>query len=457
MDQCLMQTVDGTTSPGPKGWPILGHVPAMLTDPLKLFTESTEQFGDVVHLNLAGKSAYLVTNPAYVQRVFTETDLFCKSKRYERMRPLVGNGLVTSSGAVWRKDRRLCQPHFNRQRLVGHSLQQMVAVTNETIKLWEQAADNSEQVDMTEEMRRTTLAIVGRALFSVDLTSDAKTVAHALMTALDIMAKRVQGAIVFPEWVPTPNMIRLRMAIAQLDRIVHRLITQGRAAKQRGDDFLSVLIDATDSDTGSSLTDSELRDQLMTFMLAGHETTASSLAWSFYLLAQHPEIEAKVREEVQSVLGDREPTGEDLRRLTYTAMVFKETQRLYPPVWMLDRVPTRDVQFGEHHIPAGSFIFVSAYINHRLPAYWENPEAFMPERFSPEQAKQRPAYAYFPFGGGQRICIGNHFAEMEAVIILAMTLRKFHLSLIPGQSIEVTPKLTLRSKSGIHMNINRIS
>ena len=303
---------------------------------------------------------------------------------------------------------------------------------------------------------RLTFGVVGQALFSMDLETEAREVGAAITIALAESSKRADMLVGIPLWLPTASNRRYRRALQVLNTSVLKIIQQRRKMSTRPSDLLTMLIEAADEETGEGLTDHELRDEVMTFMLAGHETTANALTWTWYLLSEHPDAEAKVRAECRQVVGDRLPTFEDLDHLTYTKMVFQESLRLYPPFPFIARNTLEPDQIGGYDIPANSAILISQYLTHHNPAFWENPETFEPERFAPEALQKQPSMSYFPFGGGQRMCIGEDFAMMEAQVFLCMAIQKYSLHRASTEPIELLEQVTLRSKGGMPMKITKM-
>jgi cytochrome P450 len=327
----------------------------------------------------------------------------------------------------------------------------MVDYTERQIAAWR----DGEERDIHADMMHLTLAIVAKVLFDADAASDAAEVGEALQVSLDHFSRQFGRLVKLPLFLPTPANLRLKKAVRRLDAIIHRFIEQRRAGGANRGDLLSMLLHARDEDDGSRMTDQQLRDEMMTLFLAGHETTAIALAWTWYLLATNPEAEARLARELEMVLRDRSPTVSDLPRLKYTEQVILESMRLYPPAYMFGREPTQDVVLGGYLIPAGTTVFMAQWVTHRDPRFFDDPDQFVPERWAEERIKSLPKYAYFPFGGGPRICIGNTFAMMEACLILATIARKWRFSLKPGHPIEPQPLMTLRPAFGIKGTVHR--
>jgi len=426
-------------APGPRGHPLLGSLPLVRRDPIRVFLQSFRDYGDVVRFRFGPLVAHLVSSPAGVNHVLAENNKnYGKQTRgYAALRYVLGNGLLTSEGEFWKRQRRIAQPAFHRQRIASFAAA-MVRAAEECCEKLER------QVDVHHEMMRLTLRIVGETLLGYDPSRDADQVGEALALLLRIVNQRTARLIFFARPViPTPENRRVRRSLAQLDEIVMRII--GERRKSPGDDLLSMLMEARDADTGEAMDDRQLRDEAMTIFLAGHETTANALAWTWLLLARYPAALRELREELSRVLGGRNPTADDLPRLKFTRMLLEESLRLYPPAWIIARSATGADEIGGYEIPAGSIVFVSPYVVHRHPRYWSDPEGFDPHRFE----KEPPRGAYFPFGGGPRACIGNGFAMMEAQLVLATMAQRVKFELVPGHPIEIEPSITLRPRYGI--------
>ncbi len=333
----------------------------------------------------------------------------------------------------------------------------MTATTTEMLDRWEEhlASRPGDPLEISAEMSRLTLGIVSRTLFSTDVSGEAEGVGKALEFALQDGFSRVGRFVTLPFDLPTPANRRHLAAIRTLDRIVYGLIDGRLRSGEKKDDLLGMLLEARDEETGEGIGRKQLRDEVITILSAGYETTARALTWTFYLMDRNPEQAAKLREELETALGNRKPNYEDMERLKYTRRFIQESMRLYPPVWGLARLARKDDEIGGCHIPKASRFIISAYVTHRHPELWENPELFDPERFAPERSEGRPKYAYFPFGGGPRQCIGVNFATLEAVLVVAMVARRFGLSLVPGHQVEMEPSFTLRPRYGMPMLPNR--
>lgn len=430
----------------------------MQREPLRYLLDLHREYGDVVRVRFGPMLFHMVSHPDHVKHVLVDNAArYHKGERFKQAAsPLIGNGLLLSEGDFWRRQRRIAQPTFHRQRL-ARFVSAMAAATDETLTRIAARAAAGRSFDVAEEMARLTLRIVGRTFFGIELGGDADEVGPAIEFLNEHASDRIFNPIPFVEKLPTPDNRRFVAAIAMIDRIIYGILDERRRAGREGDDLVAMLLEARDEETGERMTDRQLRDELVTFYLAGHETTSNALAWTLYLLSKHPTIERELRAEARAVLGDRAPTLEDLAKLRLTTAVIEESMRLYPPAWITSRLALADDEIAGYHVPSGSQVFLAAYVTHRDTRFWDNPEGFDPARFSPDQVKGRPRYAYWPFGGGPRVCIGNHFAMMEMQIIVPMLVRTFRLDLVPGARVVPNPVVTLRLKHGLPMTAHTAS
>ncbi|BBD58133.1 cytochrome P450 [Nostoc sp. HK-01] len=430
---------------------IVGHLQQLGQDPLG-FLSRCRDYGDIVPLQLGLTPACLVTNPDYIEEVLKNRTDFIKSRGLRSLKTLLGEGLLTAEGESWFWQRRLAQPVFHQKRINVYS-QIMVDYTNQMLQRW----GDGETHDIHADMMRLTLEIVMKCIFSAEVDAgEAKVVAHALDVAMNwFESKRKQNFLVW-EWFPRPENISYRQAIAQMNEAIYKLIQQRRNSKEKTNDLLTMLMEAKDEQTGQQMDDKLLRDEVATLMLAGHETTANTLSWTWMLLSQNPQVREKLQSELCQVLQGKLPTLEDLGKLVYTQRVIKESMRLYPPVSLMGREAAVDTQIGDYEIPQGTSIMISQWVMHRHPKYFENPEVFQPERWTEELEKQLPKGVYIPFGDGPRICIGKGFAQMEAALLLATIAQSFQIDLVPGYPIVPQPSITLRPENGLKVEIKRI-
>jgi cytochrome P450 len=439
------------------GGVLFGSGPEAVEDPLGLYTRAQRALGDVVRLRgIPGIQWYLVTHPSGVEHVLkTRGKNYRKPDRFNTpVRMLAGNGILAAEGDTWLQNRRLMQPAFHRQRLAG-LVTQMAQAADAAAERWEQAAAEGRPVEAVAEMQRLTLHIVGTTLFSHDLSGDADALGGAIPVALGYVGRRLALPFAAPEWLPTAENRRFGAARDVVHRTVDAMIAERRRSGETRPDLLQMLLDARDAETGARMDDLQVRHEALTLMLAGHETTAASLSWAWYLLARHPRVAGRMREELDAVLGGRAPAADDLPRLPYTRAVFEETMRLYPAAWGQPRESVEEDEVGGYRIPAGKIVMVCQWVTHRRPDLWERPDDFVPERFVGAGPGAFPPFAYYPFGGGARQCIGSHFALMEAQVILATLAQRFDLELEPGQTVLPDATFTLRPKQGIRMRIRR--
>ena len=441
-----MVAAASTQVPGPRGlWPV-GQMYAFSRDPLTLLKGLARDYGDVARFKAGPQSIYLLSHPDHVRDLLvTHNARFKKGRALQRAKRLLGEGLLTSEGEFHRRQRRLAGPAFHKQRVAGYG-RVMVEYAEKVSARWR----DGEELDISEEMMRLTLAVVGKTLFDAEVESDADEVGAALTEVMNLFGYLMLPFSELLEKLPLPPRRRFLRARARLDAVIYRIIEERRREGRDRGDLLSTLLDAVDEEGDrTGMTDEQLRDEVMTVFLAGHETTANALTWAWYLLAQNPEAEARLHAELDEVLaGGRLPGPDDVPALRYTEMVVAETMRLYPPAWALGRLALEDHEVGGYTIPRGSLVLVSQYVIHRDPRFWPDPERFDPERFAPEAKAARPQFAYFPFGGGPRRCIGEGFAWTEAVLILATLARRWRARLVAGRAPEVLPRITLRPGPG---------
>lgn len=403
-------------------------------------------YGPIVRLRFTRTTVYLINEPDYIKDVLvTNQRNFIKAKSLRAHKRVFGNGLLTSDGDSWRYQRRLAQPAFHRESIAAYG-DVMVSYTKRMLSTWQE----SEIRDIHEDMKGLTLAIVGKTLFNADVAGEANTLVTALKTVYKQFASKRGLSGLIPETIPTPAHLRYKRAVQHLDKIIHNIIHHRRASREDPGDLLSMLLHARDED-GSQMTDKQLRDEAMTLFVAGHDAPALALSWVLFLLSQHQQVEKRLLEELETALGIEPPTVDNLPNLSYTKMVIKEAMRLYPPAWAISREALEDCNIGGYHVPSGTLLLMCQWVTHRDPRFFPNPDEFIPDRWADGSITQLPEYAYFPFGGGPRTCIGNTFAMMETVLIVATIAQKFRLTLVPGFSVIPWPALTLHPKNGIKM------
>lgn len=398
---------------------------------------------------------YLIFHPDCVKHVLQgnhqnyDRNLFL----YKAPQAFLGKGLATTDGPSWLHEAAIQQPAFHRTRIAAFSAL-MTEVTAAMLVQWQSIAEQGRPLDIAEEMMRLTLRIIGQALFTVNLSDESDTVGQAFTPVLTLLGSYLYLSFP-PLGVPTPRNQRMKAGIQALDAVVQRMIVRIRQRQVEREDLLSMLLQDQDEETGERMSDQQVRDEVLTLLFAGHETTANALTWAWYLLSQHPEVERRLRAELDEVLGNQMPSLEHLARLPYTHMVTEETLRLYPPGAMLMRRAIAEDVINGYTIPVGSLVFLSPYVTHRHPAYWDEPEVFNPERFRPERAATRHRYAYFPFGGAPHLCIGNHFAMMEAQLVLATIAQHYRLPLVAGQHVEPQVVTTISPRGGLQVTLRR--
>jgi cytochrome P450 len=423
---------------------------AVVRRPLALFTGLAQRYGDVAGIRIASQPVVLVSDPDRIRDVLvTHGRMFHKGRGLERAKMLLGEGLLTSEDELHLRQRRLAQPAFHRARIAAYAetMSSYAARRSETWRI-------GERLDVAREMAAYTLAVVGKTLFDADIEGEAHEIGEALGAAIEAFNLSVLPFGELLERLPLPVTRRFRRGRERLDATIYRLIAERRASGEDRGDLLSMLLLAQDSEgDGGSMSDVQLRDEAMTLLLAGHETTANLLSWTWYLLSQHPEVESRLHSEIDAV-----PTeqfgAEDLARLPFTRAVLSESMRLYPPAWILGRRAVQAYRIEEHELPARTIVLMSQWVVHRDPRWWPDADRFRPERWMPGGSAldpARPKFAYFPFGAGTRVCIGEQFAWLEGTLALATIARRWRLRLVPGVSVVPQPIVTLRVRGGLPM------
>jgi cytochrome P450 len=431
-------------------------LPQLRSNPIRAFLDAADRYGDLVHLKAGPYHGFLACNPAYIRHVLLDNPRnYHKSPLYDRLRDTLGNGLLTSEDAFWLRQRRLAQPAFHRPRLIAMA-DAMVACTEQMLERWDRTASRGDEIDIVAEMMALTQAIIVRTMFSTDLGETAAVV-NRTWPIINRRISETFWATKLETTLPLPSNRRFWRALGELDAVVYRIIADRRRAGRDEPDLLSMFLSARDDETGAGMTDGQLRDEVLTMLLAGHETTSLALSWTYYLLSHHPEVERRVVDEVDRVIGDGRPSFAHVERLTFTRRVIDESLRLYPPAWGFSRRALEDDELGGYRIPKGSLVFVIPFVIHRRPQLWPDPERFDPDRFAPEHEATRPRFAYLPFGGGPRGCIGNHFAMTEAILIVAAIAQRYRVELVPGQNIRPEPLITLRPTPGIRAILQKRS
>lgn len=434
-----------------KGYQLLPHLPRIRADTPGFLLECARRYGDWVHFDVGVTQAFFINHPNAVRHVLQENNRhYTKDTlQYRTLALVTGQGLLTADGDMWLAHRRLLQPAFARPHLMALD-EVVLPVVDRMLQRWEHLAIQQEIVDVDHEMLEAALEVVGLALFGLDLSREAPQLVGAVLTALDYVIYRAQNLVVPPLNWPTPRNRAFKRALAELERAVDAILDRRRDGKAQGGTLLSLLVQA---EQAGQMTRQQVRDELVTMIVAGHETVATALTWTWYLLAQHPEVEATLLAEIDTVLDGRPPTREDLPKLTYSAQVFAEALRLYPPAWLITRRAIAEDGWMGYSIPQGALIIISPYVLHRHPEFWDDPESFRPERFAEDKTRAYPRFAYIPFGGGPRLCIGNQFALVEAQLILSRVLQRFRLSFAGAGPVRAEPLVTLRPKGGMPMRL----
>lgn len=436
--------------PGPKGLPVVGIFPEFRRNPATYLLKTARTYGDIAYFRLNLQHMFLFSRPEYAQDILvTNQRKFEKSRIMKRSKILLGEGLLTSESDFHLRQRRLAQPAFHRDRLIGYS-NGMVECATRTQSRWQPGEIRDIHADMTA----LTLTIVARSLFSVDLESSAAEIGQVMKDIVKLFDMLVLPFSEYIQKLPLPSMRRFERARDLLDKIIYGFINERRASGVDRGDLLSMLLLAQDEEGDhSGMTDKQVRDEALTLFLAGHETTANALTWTWYLLSQHPDVEQRFHAELRDVLNGRPPEFADIPNLRFTEMIFAESMRLYPPAWAITRMTVEPHAIDGVDLPAGSVAIICPYIIHRDPRYYSEPDVFNPDRWTPETKENRRKLSYLPFGAGPRICIGERFAWMEGILLLATLGQRWRMALDPAQNVEISPQITLRPKHGMRMQL----
>lgn len=437
--------------PGPKGNLLLNKKFDLKNGLLEYLEQDIKRYPKISRGKVGPFWYVNISEPDYIEHVFTNRDVYIKGRDNDNLKFLLGNGLLTNKGDFWMKQRRLMQPIFHKQRLQGF-VQKIAESTHNMMDEWE----GSKQIDVHSAMTKLTLDIVGQTLMSANVSGEFKKVTDAVGIVMEGMIGRTRSFVRLPYWLPTERNIAMKKNRAILDETIRDIINNRRADTKQYDDLLTMLLEVEDADTAERMTDDQLRDEVITIFLAGHETTANALAFAFYLLAKHPEAQERIANEVKTVIGDAELSYEQLNKLEYTTMVVKEAMRLYPPAWGIVRQAAQDDVIDGYKITKGDTIVLSPYAVQRNERVWPEPAKFDPERFSAERGKAIHRYAWFPFGGGARLCIGNNFAMMEMQIIVALVCSKYNFQVPDNFELELEPLVTLRPKGELPLLISAL-
>ncbi|HEV2381964.1 MAG TPA: cytochrome P450 [Terriglobia bacterium] len=437
-----------TRPPGPKGHFLLGVLPEIREEDVKFATRIAREYGDIVYMRVVNIPTYLISHPRYIEEILvTNYRNFIKAVYLRESRRLFGDGLLTSEGDLWVRERRMGQRAFRHEHIDTYA-EMIVGCTEHLLEGWQ----DGQVRDVNQEMMRLTLEIIARVLFGRDIGGEIEEAEAAISVYLDQFADRF-GMYAVPEWIPTPGNVRYRRAMRKLDGIIYGAIREGRQSSNGGEkSLLSALLQAQKT-YGFEMSDRQLRDEMATLFFTGHETTGLALTWTLFLLGENPEAEAHLLQQLDEVLEDRPATLADLRRLPYLDWVIKESLRLYPPAYGVVREALKDCVIGGYTIPKGATVAMFQWVVHRDPRFFDDPEVFRPERWADGLAERLPKFAYFPFGGGPRICIGREFALLETALVLATVMRRFRFRTVPGHRTWPLPSLTLRPEYGIKMSL----
>lgn len=437
---------------GPNGTFLGGSAEDYKANPLSFLMRCKREHGDVVPFRVGLYPVLFVNDPDLIQTILVaDAANYTKDTALRNNPGFFGNGLLSSEGDYWKRQRKMAAPAFSPRRLEEYG-KIMVEHTEKMLDQWQ----DGKTVDVQHEMMQLTLRVVAKTLFDAEVSVD-KELEEALTLAQKYLADRMNDPLVlmFPEWVPFPTNILLNDAIQTIEKVVYKLIDERRKDAEGRHDLLSVFLSIKDETDGTEMSDKQIRDEVFTLFFAGHETTALTLTWTLYLLSQFPAVEEKLLAEVKEVLNGRRPTVADYSALSYIEKVVKESMRILPPVWSIGREAVNDCALGDYAVPKGTAIIMSQWVMHRDERYYNDPNKFDPDRWSEEFTRALPKFAYFPFGGGPRVCIGNGFAMMEAVLMLASIMQDFSLSLAPGDLVELMPAVTLRPAEGIKMTLHK--
>lgn len=438
---------------GIPGFPVVGNLPEFARDPIKFITRLQQEYGDVVAFSLPGLKSVLISSPQDIDRVLVETGKrYGKFKPSYAMRVVLGNGLVTSEGDFWKRQRKLAAPAFHHQSIKRYA-DQMVSYAQDMAGTWQDGAGR----DVHQDMMTLTQRIIMKVLFDVDVLENAGEASKAFDAMMQAIGAEMKGLeAVLPKFIPTPSRTQMQEGVAYINGLLMEMIEKRRAESSEKHDLLTMLMDARD-DEGQPMSTTQLLDEIRSLYLAGHETTAATLSWTWYLLSRSPEAYARLEAEIEQVLNGRAPTAEDVQRLPYCNAVIKESLRCYPVAWITQRVALEDVEIGGYQIAKDTAIFLSPWIVHHDPRWYSEPETFMPERWLKDKADLPPREAYIPFGGGPHICLGNGLAMMEGVLLLATLLQHYRISVVADRAPEIELAGTLRPKSGLQARFTQRS
>jgi cytochrome P450 len=440
-------------APRPEANPIFGSTLEIIKDPLGFLRNNEKEFPGISGMRVTLWNVLHLTDPDYIKHVLqTNPKNYKKGRIYREVKLVLGNGLLTNEGESWFKQRRLEQPAFYKERLAGFT-SIMAESCREMLDKWK--AENINRLDIHKGLTNLTLNIVCRTMFSQDVKDYTNSIGESLAYVIEFTYYRNYHPVKIPLWVPVPSNVKFLKHRKNLNDLIFSIINERKTRADKYNDLLQMLIDAKDADTGETMSDQQVVDEVMTIFIAGLETTANALTFAIYLLAEHPEAEQTLNKEISDVLSNGQPWFERLRSLNYTQMVINEAMRLYPPAYVITREALNDDQIGEYKVRKGDEIMISIFVMHSSNRFWNDPEIFDPSRFEPEKDKNRHKFVYFPFGGGPRICIGNNFAMMEMQILLSMIFNEFRFKKVKEHKVELEPLITLRPRNGMWMEIEQ--
>jgi cytochrome P450 len=438
------------SAPGPKGLPLIGSIAALRAKgPLVFWFDLWQEYGDVTRTQMGPQVLMQFVRPEHIQYILVKNkDNYVKGMSHDALRIPLGSGILTAEGELWRQQRQLMSPTYT-PRAVQRFAGIMLDATHRMLARWREIPTGI-PLAINVEMMRLAMSVISRSIFSVDIGEDFAEAGRALTQVLDFASQRSVSLLTLPLSLPTPGNRRLNRALATIDQFLYGIIAD-RREKPPGDDLLSRLMEMRDEETGAGMSEKQLRDEVLITFFAGHETTAQLLTWAWYLFSEHPAVEERFHAELEEKLGGRTPGADDVEGLSYTRMVMDETLRLYSPVAIMARDARENDEVGGYEVPAGTIVTLSPYATHRHPEFWERPFEFNPDHFAPEQVEARPRYAYYPFGAGPRICLGKHFALLEAALVLAEVGQRYRPRLVPGQEIKSHWSGTLRPDRDVMM------
>lgn len=441
--------------PGPKLNLIFSTWRKLVKQPLNFLLEIHKDYPGIAHIKAFNRRLVLLTDPTLIRFVLqTNQKQYTKGSQYKFLKLILGNGLVTSEGDLWKRQRKLIQPAFHKQ-YINTLFDDMLFCTNIMMQEWDEYVKTGKQLYASDEMMKVTLRIISKTMLSTDVNSEAETIRTSLIFIGTQIAQKAMKPVQLPMWFPTRDNTQFLQSKKNLDKIIYKIIEEHRQSTNKRGDLLDMLIASKYEDTGEHMPDDLLRDEIMTIFVAGHSTTATALAWTFYLISQHPEVYEKLKKEVDEVLGDGELTFQHLQQLHYTKNVFNESMRLYPPVWMIVRKAAEDNMVGDYLIEKDTDVLIPPYIVHHDTTLWKDADKFIPERWDTEEVKEMDKFTYFPFAAGPRMCIGNNFALFEADIIIAKVVQKFNFEYLGEVPAEMEASTTLRVKNRMPMKIYR--